>query len=640
MLGKRRGFVLLVGLLVLLTLLVQADLRAQTLAEKVKEFELKNGMKFLVVERHEAPVVFCAIAFNVGSANEWPNVTGISHLLEHMMFKGTKMVGTTNYKKEIPYLKKTDELGEKTIQLRKEIGEWRFKIFKDLARDVAAQFSEEERKKADTSKYEYSVLLVEKIRSMDNLPDSIASIPDLVEEDGVNYLDKYLEYEAAWGEIHRLLDEEREYMVKDELWETYMNNGARFLNAGTANDFTVYFVYLPSNRLELWMDLESDRMDSPIFREFWSERDVVMEERRLGENDPDDMLSEAFYAVAFSASPYKWPVVGWMSVLQNITRKELEAYHKRFYAPNNATAVVVGDIDFEKVKKMAKHYFEPIPAQTPPEPVIATEPEQKGERRVVIEHSSNPKIMIGFHKPTYPHPDAVKFVVLEEVLGGGRTSRLYKSVYEEKKLTASAPRVYNGPGERYDNLMIIEAEPQYPHTPEEVEAAIYEELEKIKTEPVSDRELQRIKNQIDAQQIRQLGSNLGIAFNLAMGELYFGDYRGMLKMIEKVKEVTAEDVMDIAKKYLVKKNRIVAVRVKKEEEKKEGQEVAGEEEFNPEDVDQQALMQFIQSLPQDERNGIVRKFQSMKSESEAKRFLKELMERARAAGYDIIKKKK
>jgi len=474
MLGKRRGFVLLVGLLVLLTLLVQADLRAQTLAEKVKEFELKNGMKFLVVERHEAPVVFCAIAFNVGSANEWPNVTGISHLLEHMMFKGTKMVGTTNYKKEIPYLKKTDELGEKTIQLRKEIGEWRFKIFKDLARDVAAQFSEEERKKADTSKYEYSVLLVEKIRSMDNLPDSIASIPDLVEEDGVNYLDKYLEYEAAWGEIHRLLDEEREYMVKDELWETYMNNGARFLNAGTANDFTVYFVYLPSNRLELWMDLESDRMDSPIFREFWSERDVVMEERRLGENDPDDMLSEAFYAVAFSASPYKWPVVGWMSVLQNITRKELEAYHKRFYAPNNATAVVVGDIDFEKVKKMAKHYFEPIPAQTPPEPVIATEPEQKGERRVVIEHSSNPKIMIGFHKPTYPHPDAVKFVVLEEVLGGGRTSRLYKSVYEEKKLTASAPRVYNGPGERYDNLMIIEAEPQYPHTPEEVEAAIYD----------------------------------------------------------------------------------------------------------------------------------------------------------------------
>ena len=635
MLGRRRVFVLLAGLLVLLALIVQTGASAQTLAEKVKEFELKNGMKFLVVERHEAPVVFCAIVFNVGSANEWPNVTGISHLLEHMMFKGTKMVGTKNYKKEIPYLEKTDELGEKTIRLRNEIGDWRFKIFKKFAKDVASQFTKEEKAKADTSKYEYSVVLVNRIRSMQTLPDSLISIPELIEADGVNYLEKYLEYESAWGEIHRLLDEERKYMVKDELWETYMNNGARFLNAGTANDFTIYFVYLPANRLELWMDMESDRMDSPIFREFWSERDVVMEERRLGENDPDDMLSEAFYSVAFSASPYKWPVVGWMSVLENISRKELQEYHRRFYSPNNATAVVVGDVDFKTVKKLAKRYFEPIPAQEPTEPVIAVEPEQKGERRVVIEHTSNPKIMIGYHKPSYPHPDAVKFLVLQEILAGGRTSRLYKSIYEEKKLTASPPRVYSGPGERYDNLLIIEAVPQHPHTPDEVESAIYEEIEKLKTEPVTDRELQRIKNQVDAQQIRQLGSNLGIAFMLAMGEIYFGDYTGMIKVLEKVKEVTADEIMDITKKYLVKKNRTVAVRIKKETKEEGG----GEEEISLEDIDQQAMMQYIQSLPEDEKKELMKKMQGMRSEAEAKRFFRELAEKAKAAGFDVIKEK-
>jgi len=322
-------------------------------------------------------------------------------------------------------------------------------------------------------------------------------------------------------------------------------------------------------------------------------------------------------------------------VLENISRKELQEYHRRFYSPNNATAVVVGDVDFKTVKKLAKRYFEPIPAQEPAEPVIAVEPEQKGERRVVIEHTSNPKIMIGYHKPSYPHPDAVKFLVLREILAGGRTSRLYKSIYEEKKLTASPPRVYSGPGERYDNLFIIEAVPQHPHTPDEVESAIYEEIEKLKTEPVTDRELQRIKNQVDAQQIRQLGSNLGIAFMLAIGEIYFGDYTGMLKVLEKVKEVTAEDIMDITKKYLVKKNRTVAVRIKKETKEEGG----GEGEISLEDIDQQAMMQYIQSLPEDEKKELMKKMQGMRSEAEAKRFFKELAKKAKAAGFDVIKEK-
>ena len=196
----------------------------QTLEEKVNKFTLRNGMTFLVVERHEAPVALCAVAFNVGSANEWPNVTGISHLLEHMMFKGTRMMGTKSYKKEIPYFKKTDELGDKTIKLRKEMGEWRFRIFHDFSNKVLESFTKAEKERIGPNKFLQNKMLVEKIRSMP-LPDSLKSVPYLIEDEGVNYLEKYLAFELAWGEIAKLLDEQRQYLVKDELWGTYMNNG-------------------------------------------------------------------------------------------------------------------------------------------------------------------------------------------------------------------------------------------------------------------------------------------------------------------------------------------------------------------------------------------------------------------------------
>jgi len=617
------------GLIIALLGLLLAGLGlAQSLEDKVREFDLDNGMKFLVVERHEAPVMLGAIVFNVGSANEWPNVTGISHLLEHMMFKGTQMLGTTDYEKEIPYIKKTDELGDKTIALREEIGEWRFARFQAFAKEIMAGFSEAEKERIGTSKHEQNQLLVAKIRGMDPLPESLTAQPFLVEDEGVNYLEKYLEYELAWGEIARLLDEQRKFMVKDELWETYMNNGSRFLNAGTSTDFTMYFAYIPANRLELWMVLESDRMDTPIFREFWSERDVVMEERRLSENDPDDVLSEAFYSVAFTASPYNWPVVGWMSDLQTIDRAELADYHRTYYAPNNATAVLVGDIDADQVKRMAEKYFGPISAQEPPPAVETREPEQRGERRLTVEHSANPKLMMGFHKPTFGHPDNLVFMVLQSLLSGGRTSRLYTSVFEEQQLTAEAPRVYAGPGQRYDNLLIFEAEPRHPHTLEEVEKAILAELDKLKTEPVTDRELQRIKNQLDAQQIRQMGSNIGIAFQLAIGHLYLGDYRAMLRMNEEVKKVTAADIQRVAKAYLTPQNRTVGYRVKVEDEA--GPQGPTEEQK----AMREAMMKYIQTLSPDEQMAIFQQFQQVGKDPAARdAFIKELVERARAAGF-------
>ncbi|MCU0638659.1 MAG: insulinase family protein [Candidatus Krumholzibacteria bacterium] len=628
MFGKgERLFLLALAVTLALCCLGQAAF-AQTLEEKVNEFELKNGMKFLVVERHEAPVAFFAIVFNVGSANEWPNVTGISHLLEHMMFKGTEMMGTKDYKKEKSYIEKTDELGGRTIALRGEMGEWRFEAFKDFSRKVLGEFTDAEKEEIGADKFRQNRLLVEKIRAMGPVPAGLASRKHLVEQNGRNYLDMYLEYETAWGEIARLTDEQRSnYIVNNELWETYMNNGSRMLNAGTSNDFTVYFVYLPANRMELWMTMESDRMDSPVFREFWTERDVVMEERRLSDNDPDDVLDEAFNSVAFTACPYKWPVLGWMSDLRTTDRDELVEYHRTHYSPNNATAVVVGDVDLATVKKMAKKYFESIPAQESLPALETREPAQQGERRLVIEHDANPKLMIGYHKPIHPDPEAVVFDVLTDVLAGGRTSRLYKSIYDEKKLTAEPPAVYTGPGERYDNLMIISAEPKHPHTLEEVEAAIYEEIEKLKTEPIAERELQRILNQLDSRMTQTLGSNLGIAFTVMMGEIFRGDWHAMFRQYDLVKEVTPEDVMSVSGKYLVPKNRTVAYRVQVKKEGAAGEGEAGEE------VDQQALRAYIMSLPQEEMMAIVQKFQSMRSEAEAMEYAKELWEQAKAAGF-------
>jgi predicted Zn-dependent peptidase len=608
-----------------LLVLLQGIAVGETLKEKVREFELDNGMTFLVVERHEAPVAMMAIVFNVGAANERPNITGISHLLEHMMFKGTEMMGTEDYKKDKKYIEKTDVLGERTIELRKEIGEWRFAKFKELSAQIILGFTDEENEHVGTNVYEQNNLLVEKIKAMDPLPDSLTSMPRLLEDGGTDYLGLYLEYELAWGEIMRLLDEQRQFMKKEELWETYMNNGTRFLNAGTSNDFTIYFVYLPSNRLELFMVMESDRMESPIFREFWSERDVVMEERRLAENDPDDVLDEAFNSVAFTASPYSWPVLGWMSDLQTIDRTELEAYHRTYYAPNNATAIIVGDVDLEEVEKLAKKYFGPIPAQAPAPSVETREPEQKGERRIDVEHTANPKLQIGWHKPTYGHPDMPVFTVMQQILGGGRTARLYKSIYEQKELTMEAPRVFTGPGDRYENLFIITAIPQQPHTLEEVEEAIYEEIERLKMEPITDRELQRVKNLIDAQQIRQMGSNLGIAFTIGTGHIYFGDYKEIFTFYEQIKEVTKEDIMRIADTYLAERNRTVGHRVKIVEEGKEGEA--------EEQIDQMVLRAYIMSLPQEQQMAIVQKFQGMRSETEAMAYARELWEQAKAAGF-------
>jgi predicted Zn-dependent peptidase len=279
-------------------------------------------------------------------------------------------------------------------------------------------------------------------------------------------------------------------------------------------------------------------------------------------------------------------------------------------------AVLVGDLDLDEVRNLAGRYFGRIPAQAPPDPIDTIEPEQTGERRVVVEFPANPQVMIGYHVPVAPHPDSYAIDALSSILGSGRTCRLHR-IYEDLELTSSAPRVSFEPGQKLDNLLVISAFPRHPHTPEEVEAAVYKEIEDIQNEPPTQREVQRVRNRIDAAMVRTLGSNLGLAFNLGMNAATRGDWRAYLEDYERVKQVEAEDISAVARKYLIPRNRTVATLVKIEED--EDTEEADEIDFG-------ALMHWVRSLPEDEQKEIFQRVRSM-SEDERKAYARELMKR-------------
>ncbi|MFN3533308.1 MAG: M16 family metallopeptidase [Candidatus Brocadia sp.] len=465
----------------------------------VKEHVLKNGLKLLMLEKHDVPIVCVRINYKVGSVDERPGITGVSHLFEHMMFKGTKMFGTKDYAAEKPLLDREDELV--------------MKISMEKSKEEAA-----DRKKVET-------------------------------------LEKELE------EVRKKI---RDLVVKDEVFSLYLRHGASGLNAATATDGTYYFCDLPANKLELWAFIESDRMKNLVLREFYSERDVVMEERRLRtENNPMGLLMEQLNAVTFIAHPYRWPTIGWRSDIQNITKAETEEYFKRYYAPNNAVIVMVGDFNPDDAIKLVEKYFGDIPAQPAPPKVKTVEPEQMGERRVEVVFESNPYIAISYHIPAIGHPDLYALDVVSSLLSDGRTARLYKSMIEDKRIAVMA-HAYNGIGKYPDTFTFI-AVPRAPHTVAEVESAFYEEIEKLKKTPPTDWELQKIKNQLEADFIRGLNSASGLANEIGYFEV-LSDWRYINTFMDKLAQVTADDVMMVVNKYLTKNNRTVAILVKKEKE--------------------------------------------------------------------------
>lgn len=468
----------------------------QKLELDVHEHILDNGIKLLMLEKHDVPIVSLRIVYKVGSVNERPGITGASHLFEHMMFKGTKIFGIKDFDKERPLLKREDEIMAE-IRLEKSKGS-----------------------KADK----------DKLAQLEN-------------------------------ELNEVWLEQRELIVKDEMWGIYLKNGATGLNASTGNDATYYYCNLPSNKLELWAFMESDRMQNLVLREFYSERDVVMEERRLRtDNSPFGLLIEQLNAATYTAHPYGWPVIGWMSDLENIKKEDVAKYFEQYYTPNNAVLVVVGDINPDDIIVLIEKYFGGIPRQPPPPKVTTVEPEQRGERRIFVEYDANPVLAIAYHKPAIGHPDQYVMDVIEAVLSNGRTSRLYKSLIEDKRIAVSA-NAYGGPS-KYADSFIFFCTPRNPHTVEEVEAELYVELEKLKTTPVTEHELQKIKNQLEASFIRSLESTSGLASEIASYEAIYG-WRYINTLVEKTLSVTPEDIIRVANKYFTKTNSTVAILVKK-----------------------------------------------------------------------------
>jgi predicted Zn-dependent peptidase len=443
-------------------------------------------------------------------------------------------------------------------------------------------------------------LLVEQMEEV-GPADDMRSLYGLLEEGETDYFDLYLTLKRTEMGLYDTQAEHRELIISNELWETYVNNGSQMLNAGTSNDGTFYFAYLPANRLELFMLMESDRMANPVFREFYTERDVVMEEMRMSLNDPEDVLYYSFLSTAYTASMYGVPVLGWASDVTMITRTDLQEYFDRNYAPNNAVGFFAGDVDPGEVRRFAKKYFGAIPRGEDLPALTTREPKQQGERRVVVKQDAKPTMMIGYHIPASPHPDTYPLSALQSILSGGRTSRFYKGIYEEQGLTREAPDAWTGPGDRLDPLFVVSADPKHPHTLAEVEAAILGELERAKTEPVSMRELERVWNQDEASLVRALGSNIGLAFRVGTYEAMRGDWRTLLTDMERMKQVTPEDIMSVAEKYLTEENRTVAWLIETESEGGEA-----EEEF-----DFREIMMWAQTLPEEEQREMMQKFQTL-----------------------------
>lgn len=370
---------------------------------------------------------------------------------------------------------------------------------------------------------------------------------------------------AAAARIEALEDSARAFVIPNELDRLFTEAGARGLNATTGSEFTTYFVELPANRAELWFLLESDRARNPVFREFYSERRVVAEERRLRvETNPAGLLYEAHLAAAFTAHPYGVPVIGYMSDLQTLSRPDVTAHYRRFYGPNNAVVAVVGDVDPDRIEAWAHRYFASLPRWEEPPPVLAEEPPQLGERRVTIEWDAEPRLRIGWRVPSALHADAPPLAILASVLSGGRTSRLHQRLVIRDRI-ATGVFAFTGPGDRFPGLLQIEAVPRSPHSTDEIEAAIYEEVARLAAEGPTPAELERVRNQVAAGNVRRLSSNLGLAFQLARSQSLEGDWRATFRASARIREVSAEDVRRVAREHLTRQNRTVAVLVRRDE---------------------------------------------------------------------------
>jgi len=476
----------------------------------VVEKHLANGMRLLLVERHDEPTVAGGWVAHVGSSNERLGMTGIAHLFEHMMFKGTPTIGTTNYQRDLEIIAAQERIRD---EIRQE------------ERKMRVQYRHGE-------------------------------IEDMLKPE--NRTPRYRELET---EFNKLIAEQRDILVKNEFDRIYNGAGGSSMNAFTSEDMTAYFINVPANKLELWMWMESDRILHPVFREFYAERDVVFEERRMRtDSTPLGKFQEEFNAMFWESSPYAWPTVGWPSDIPAISKAQADEFYSTYYAPQNITLILVGDLEPAKAEGLAQKYFERIP-RGPKEPpdIVTLEVKQMAEKRMNAEAEANPQVDIVWHTVPFRHRDSYPLEILGQILST-RTGRLYKGLVLGSGVATEA--YADQSSMKWEGSFSAGGEVKEGHKPEEVELGIYDNIEKLKKEEVPPEELQKVKNNFAAAEYRKLSSNYPILMHLIRND-GDGDWREINEAGPKIQAVTAADVKRVARNYFTKENRAVAIYTRK-----------------------------------------------------------------------------
>ena len=467
----------------------------ENLERQVHDFKLSNGLTFIVVERHQAPVFSFETVVGAGSANDQIGTTGLAHMMEHMAFKGTDVVGSTNYAAEKPLLAAEETAWSALLDERRKGA------------------------KADTTR--------------------LAQLDKAFKDAQAKSL-KYVDSNAST----RILEQA----------------GAQNINAFTADDITAYFYSMPSNRLELWALMAAGTFTHPVFREFYKERDVVYEERRMRtESSPVGRLVDEFIHASYVAHPYGFGGIGHPSDLKSFSRTQGEEYFHSHYVAKNMVTAVVGDVTTDDVRRLAEKYFSGISSAPKPPPIDTQEPPQHAERRVILEDTAQPIVMIGWHIPASTDPRSAACKALADLLAGGDYARLNKSLVKERKIATEVSSFTGFPGERYPNQLVLFIVPAAGQDPEVVERSVYGVLDSIATRPFTDQELAGYKVRMKAKKIEAAEDNGSLAGELAQAQDLYGDWHEFFRESERVQSLTAADVMEAMNTNLVRLNRTVGM---------------------------------------------------------------------------------
>jgi len=480
----------------LLLLALTLPLAAQDLASFEKRVTVKtlpNGLTVLILRRPEAPVFSFFTMVDTGSSQDPLSKTGLAHMMEHMAFKGTPDIGTTNYTEEKVALAKVEQA--------------------------------------------YAAYEAERIKRVGKDPQKLAQL------------------QKEWQEAIQAADK---YVIKNQFGEIVESHGGVGMNAFTNYDETGYLYSMPSNMIELWAAIESDRFANPVMREFYKERNVVMEERRMRtDSDPTGRLIEQFLGTAFAANPYHRPTIGYASDLQAFSATDAESFFHRYYLPSNMVIALVGDLDPDKVMPIVERYFNQLPSSPKPTELTSVEPPQNSVRDVKMQDMAQPIYVEGYHRPSYLDPDDAVYDAITDIMSNGRTSRMYRSMVRDQKTAAAAAGFSGFPGTKYAHLFAFYGVPLPGHTNTEMQKGIQQQINKLKSEDVTDDELAMFKTRTKADLIRGLASNEGLAQQLAIYQTRFGDWRELFKYLDKVDKVTKADIRRVANKVFVDGNRTV-----------------------------------------------------------------------------------